>query len=454
MTSLLNSIKESMHEYSCDTPLCVGLSGGLDSVVLLHALVLLKKYSSIRAIHINHQLSANANSWQLHCESFCANLDVPLTSITVDVTSGLGANREGLENEARNCRYQAFEDNMAAGEILLLAHHADDQYETMLLRLMRGAGVKGLSAIPATRPLGQSVLVRPLLGLPRHQLLEYAQSSSLRWIEDESNQDSHFDRNFCRNEVLPLLATRWPNYRASWAKSNQLLGEADELIRALAEIDISAAQTKEESVLKAGSLQVLSPARLRNAIRYWLLRLGLGDIGWHKLNAAIEAFAGTQRTTKTLVETSDFRLIVHAGELHALHPERELMAEGLIWQFENKECVLPDNGCLRLTCAVNEPAMYLDLARISEVQVRYRQGGEELKLRGRPTKPLKKLLQEANIAPWLRAQLPLIFVDEQLVFVPGIGVAENYSAVSAGVQGVSVEWLRPNFNCSLNEKCN
>lgn len=454
MTSLPNSINESLHDFVADAPLCVALSGGMDSVVLLHCLLSLKKFSSIRALHINHQLSDNANSWQRHCESLCAHLEVPLTSIVVDVRSELGANQEGLENAARNCRYQAFEENIGSGETLLLGHHADDQYETMLLRLMRGAGVRGLSAIPISRALGQGVLVRPLLAIARQQLLDYAQNSQLSWIEDESNQNSQYDRNFCRNEVLPLLATRWPSYRSSWAKSSQLLGEADELMQALAEIDIAAAATEEVAVLNLGTLHLLSPARLRNTIRYWLLGLGQGDIGWRKLNAIVDAFAATQKNTRVLLETTDLRLIVHAGYLHALPPKQVLMEQCLSWSLDQEECVLPGNGSLRLTPSGNKPTMSIDRARMEHVQIRYRQGGEELKLLGRPTKSLKKLLQEANIKPWLRECIPLVFVADQLAFVPGIGVAENYASGTTGEPQVTVKWQRPNFNWPVSEKSN
>jgi tRNA(Ile)-lysidine synthase len=454
MTSLLNSIKKSMHEFASDAPLCVALSGGVDSVVLLHGLVLQKRFSSIRALHINHQLSDNADSWQRHCESLCASLEVPLTSISVDVRSELGANQEGLESAARNCRYQAFEKDIGAGETFLLAHHADDQYETMLLRLMRGAGPGGLSGIPARRVLGLGRLYRPLLALPRQTLLDYAQVSQLSWVEDESNQDSRFDRNFCRNEVLPLLATRWPSYRSCWAKSSQLLGEADELMQALAELDIADAATKNSLVLNLDALQLLSQSRLRNAIRYWLLSLGLDDLGWGKLNAIVVAFDSAEHKTRTLVQANDFRLMTYAGKLYALPPAQELINQSLPWQLDTKECVLPGNGCLRLISSVSVPAMSIDRLRMKDVQIRYRQGGEELKLPGRPTKSLKKLLQEAAIEPWLREQLPLIYIAEQLAFVPGIGVAENYSVSPSDESAFTVEWVQQNFNWPSNEKSN
>ncbi|MFT4814203.1 MAG: tRNA(Ile)-lysidine synthase, partial [Paracoccaceae bacterium] len=151
---------------------------------------------------------------------------------------------------------------------------------------------------------------------------------------------------------------------------------------------------------------------------------------------------------------NDFRLVVHAGNLYALPPKQALIEQVLQWQLDKEECVLPGNGCLRLVSLVNKPAMSIDRAKIAEVQIRYRQGGEELKLPGRPNKSLKKLLQEADIQPWLRMRIPLVFVADQLVFVPEIGVAENYSADTVVKQGVTVKWLRPNFNWPLNEKSN
>lgn len=443
-----------MHEFASDAPLCVALSGGMDSVVLLHSLVLQERFSSIRALHINHQLSDNADSWQRHCETLCASLEVPLTCISVDVLSALGTNLEGLESRARNCRYEAFEKDIAVGETFLLAHHADDQYETMLLRLMRGAGPSGLSGIPARRGLGLGSLYRPLLALPRQALHDYAQASQLSWVEDESNQDSRFDRNFCRNEVLPLLATRWPGYRSCWAKSSQLLGEADELMQALAEFDIADAATEDSSVLNLGTLQLLSQSRLRNAIRYWLHSLGLDDVGWSKLNAIVVAFDSIKQKTRTLVQANDFRLIVYAGKLYALPPVQELIKQSLPWQLDKQECVLPGNGCLRLISSVSMAAMSIDRSRMENVQIRYRQGGEEMKMPGRPTKSLKRLLQEAGIEPWLREQLPLIYIAEQLAFVPRVGVAESYFASPSDERAFTVEWVPQNFNWPLSEKSN
>lgn len=443
-----------MAEFASDAPLCVALSGGMDSVVLLHCLVQQSRFSSLRAIHVNHQLSDNADLWQRQCETDCAGLGIPLHCIQIDVRADLGDKGEGVENIARNLRYQAFENSIAADETLLLAHHADDQYETLLLRLMRGAGVHGLAAIPARRALGQGNLFRPLLAVHRSELLEYAKTARLNWVEDESNEDVQFDRNFCRHRVLPLLATRWPRYRSSLAKSMQLLSEADELVRALAEIDLADVATSHDSILNLAALQLLPQVRVRNTIRYWLLSLGLGDVGWSKLNTVVDTLDRSRQNTRTLIETSEFRLIAHGGKLYALSPKRALPEQKIRWALADKECVLPDNGCLRLSTSVNVPAMAIDRARIDEVQIRYRKGGEELKLPGRPRKSLKKLLQESELEPWLRERLPLMFVADQLVFVPEIGVAEGYAADAVKGERITVQWLRPNFNFSVSEKSN
>jgi tRNA(Ile)-lysidine synthase len=225
----LQVLTTALHSMPTCSVLVVGFSGGLDSTVLLHVLHQLSQQAdfhwTLRALHINHGMQLNADAWERHCELACKSLSIDLQVENVRADFGQSLPVADIENAARRVRYEAFENQLRAGEALLLAHHLDDQMETFLLRLMRGSGLKGLAGIPITRSLGKSFLYRPLLGFERQQLAAYARAEQLLWLEDESNEDEKFDRNFCRQALLPLLATRWPGYRDSWLKTSALAAE-------------------------------------------------------------------------------------------------------------------------------------------------------------------------------------------------------------------------------------
>jgi len=213
----------------------VGLSGGLDSVVLLKLLCEVVAADKITAVHVNHGLSPNATSWQQHAEAVCDALGVACHSETVAVVAA----GEGLESAAREARYTVFERLLVADGLLLLAHHADDQVETVLYRLLNGAGSKGLAGIPAQRAVGNGRLIRPLLTQPKTALHNYAIANNLSWVDDESNQREHHDRNYLRHGVVPALAKRWPNYFQRIGRSAQLSDEADQLSTLFAQQDLN-----------------------------------------------------------------------------------------------------------------------------------------------------------------------------------------------------------------------
>lgn len=250
-----------------DRRLGVGLSGGCDSVVLLHAMASLGLVGRLTAIHVHHGLSPNADAWADFCAGFCARLDVPLIlrKIAVDRSSGLG-----IEASARQARYAAFAE--CPVDDLLLAQHRGDQAETLLLNLLRGAGVTGAAAMPVERRFGDKRVLRPLLAVPRADIEAYARARDLAWIDDESNADPTFTRNFLRHDVMPVLAGRFPGAESALAQSAAHFAEAAELLDALAEIDWQAGCDGE--ALRLAALRALSPARARNLLRYRLRRLG------------------------------------------------------------------------------------------------------------------------------------------------------------------------------------
>jgi tRNA(Ile)-lysidine synthase len=391
----------------------VAFSGGLDSTVLLHLLAGLAQREPLpplRAIHIQHGLQAAAEAWPAHCQQVCDELGVSLLQREVQVLPGAS-----LEQAARDARYAAFVELLGLDEVLLTAQHRDDQAETLLFRLLRGAGARGLAAMPATRTLGCGQLVRPLLAVSRAQLEAYARVHGLRWVEDPSNSDERFSRNFLRRQVLPLLAQRWPQAVASMARSAAHLSEAQDLLDELAQVDLAAIEQESRFAglplpsLALAPLLRLSAARQRNLVRYWLAPLTpLPDsdhwAGWDSLATAAVDAAPIWRLAGGELHRADGRLWWLSGVYLQALPSIALSLPAY------KPLSLPGNGhvCLR------------GPAPSGALQVRYRQGGEQLHLPQRGRRDLKRLLNEAGVPGFLRSRWPLLYQGEQLLAVANL----------------------------------
>ena len=391
----------------------VAFSGGLDSTVLLHLLAGLAQREPLpplRAIHIQHGLQAAAEAWPAHCQQVCDELGVSLLQREVQVLPGAS-----LEQAARDARYAAFVEVLGPDEVLLTAQHRDDQAETLLFRLLRGAGARGLAAMPATRKLGGGQLVRPLLAVSRAQLEAYARGHGLRWVEDPSNSDERFSRNFLRRQVLPLLAQRWPQAVASMARSAAHLSEAQDLLDELAQVDLAAIEQESRFAglplpsLALAPLLRLSAARQRNLVRYWLAPLTpLPDsdhwAGWDSLATAAVDAAPIWRLAGGELHRADGRLWWLSGVYLQALPSIALSLPA------DKPLSLPGNGhvCLR------------GPAPSGALQVRYRQGGEQLHLPQRGRRDLKRLLNEAGVPGFLRSRWPLLYQGEQLLAVANL----------------------------------
>lgn len=443
MSFTVESLSEQLAGYPPGSRFAVACSGGLDSIVLLHAAHAALRHreaGALRAIHIQHGLSPNADDWEAHCRRVCAALGIPLHVEYLHVDRAAGAS---LENIARQRRYEAFESVLEWHECLLIGHHLDDQAETFLLRTLRGAGPRGLAAIPVSRVLGRGHLLRPLLNFTRASLEIWAQAQGLEWIDDESNASLQHDRNYCRHAVLPLLEARWPSYRQSWMRTAQLSNEADELMDALAQIDFQSVKTGSPGVLDTECLQSLSAARKRNVLRYWLQIAGAPDPGWNVLTHIVKEMltAGEQAHPELRWREGALSVVVrrHKGCLY-LQKVLQSIASAAQFAWSPLEIVhLPSNGCVY---ALAIDGQGLRIPQNAQLSLRYRQGGEICKLAGRRSRPLKKILQDANIPPWLRERMPLVHVDEELVCIPGIGVCEGWRAGS-GEPGWDVIWMPP-----------
>ncbi|MGO3986234.1 tRNA lysidine(34) synthetase TilS [Pseudomonas sp. SAS7] len=399
---------------------CIAFSGGLDSTVLLHLLVShARNHASppLRAIHIHHGLQAAADAWPAHCKAVCDNLGIELQVIHVQVSPGAS-----LEQAARDARYAAFRQTLGPGDILFTGQHRDDQAETLLFRLLRGAGLRGLAAMPGQRALGQGTLVRPLLGCSRQQLHDYAKVNGLAWIEDPSNTDTQFARNYLRGEVFPRLQQRWPQAAQNLARAAEHLGEAQGLLDELAQGDLALAQEGAPVAwsglesLDLAALMSLSPARQRNALQYWLSRrTRLPDTrhwaGWTDLR---DAAADAQPVWRL----ADGQLVRSQGRIWWLSGDWLQQPVGeMAWLNAAAPLVLPGNGRVRLDVA----------ERLAGLRIAYRQGGEMLQVPGRGQRDLKRLLNEQRVPQFLRPRLPLLYQGERLLAVanlPGLVQAD------------------------------
>ena len=413
--------------------LVLALSGGADSVVLLDILAQLRAglHFHLSALYINHQISPNAALWGGFCAGLCARLDVPFEAVAVDIGSRAG---ESLEALARAARYRVFSEQPA--DFVVLAQHLDDQAETLLLQLLRGAGAKGLSAMPE---LGGRIL-RPLLDVPRRTIVDYAVLHGLKWVEDESNADIAFDRNYLRHEVLPLLARRFPAYRETFSRASRHLAECALLLDDLARLDHAAAVV--EGRLRVDALRKLSGPRARNLMRHYLAGAGVPMPSAGRLENMLQQLRGSRDDAQVRICLGGVLVRRYRGDVYiekkTLTPQSNL---AVTW-VSQKEIDLPGSGGRLLFEHVTGRGLSLARLTAEPVTIRLRQGGEHLRPDcRRPNRSLKNLLQEGGVPSWQRQSLPLLFSGETLVFVPGIGAACEYQA-KEGEPGLVVKFER------------
>jgi len=439
-----------------------GLSGGVDSVVLLHLLHQLAPRHSWRlsALHVHHGLSPNAGLWADFCAGLCARLTIPLHIEQVDIAP---LRAQGIEAAARRLRHAAFAAQPC--DFVALAHHADDQVETLLLQLLRGAGVRGASAMPvlsqSKRPLfvGDTVagrvltrhvglkpdlrsnglsglknacmgsIVRPLLRCSRREILDYAEAHELQWIEDESNADDSYPRNFLRHRLLPLLGEKFPAYRDTLARSAQHFAEAGGLLDELARMD--AAESISENTLSVATIKALSLSRAKNLLRYFLYQLGAPMPQTVQLDDMVHQLCAAREDAAVCLRFAGgaWQLRRYQGRVHALRAQGEFDSNlRLSWRGEAELAWSALGSCIEFRQGIGQG---VSLAKLqgAEISVRLRQGGETLRpFAHAATRTLKNLLQEHHVPPWQRDRLPLLYCGDVLVCVPGVAIAAEYQA--------------------------
>lgn len=433
--------------------LCVGLSGGVDSVVLLTLLHTFAPRHDWRlsAIHVNHQLSPHAAEWARFCRRLCRERGVPLRVVKVQVARG-----DSVEAAARAARYAAYRAQPAAH--VVLAQHQDDQAETVLLQLLRGAGVKGLAAMPVARAdvvRPGLRLLRPLLELTRDEIERYAAARNLAWVEDESNGDPYFLRNFLRIEILPRLEKRAPDYRKTLSRTAGHMAEAAQLLDALAQIDGAGALGG--GTLAVAALRHLPAARARNLLRYFLAQQHMTMPDARRLDEALRQALTAKIDARVCIAlgahgthgTHSLRRFAGALQV-AIAPPRQLPGAKEFarrWR-EEQRLVIPElNGALEMRRR-RGAGIDLEMLLARPVTVRLRCGGEKLQPdAARPRRQVKDLFQEHSVPPWHRPRLPYLWSGERLVWVAGLGIDCAFKA-RAGAAGVMPRWVA---DCRLGE---
>jgi len=448
-------------------PWLVAFSGGLDSTVLLHALVAVAGPQRVRAVHVHHGLQAAAQAWPAHCVAQAQAWDVDCTVVALPPAQPAG---QGLEAWARRARYQALAEQaqQLGASAVLTAHHADDQAETVLLRLARGAGVRGLSGMPAARPLagGAVMLLRPLLALSRAQLLAYAQQHGLRWVEDPSNANLHHARNRMRLQVMPALTQIAPGAAANLLRAAGHLAQAAALLDEVATTDLAAARDALDwgqvppalgrllaaslgGALHRGPLQALSVARQQLALRAWIGSLGQLPPAQAVLHEACRQLISAQAASGE-VALADVTLRRLRDWVWA--ERRAGLPQPLPWpmqaRWQGESCLALPDGCLRVEPWAGPGALPAALLREQTIAVQALPASTRVRLRpGGVSRSLKHWHQAQGVPVWLRAALPGVLVGERLVFVAGLGQhharADAAPACAPGDAGLRLRWQAP-----------
>jgi tRNA(Ile)-lysidine synthase len=412
------------------TPLAVALSGGVDSVLLLAVVHRLYPSARLRCIHVDHQLHQDSPQWAQFCVEYAADLGVEIKCLSVDID----ARRDGLEAAAREARYAAIAQAMYTGEFLLTAHHADDQLETLLYRLVRGTGVAGLRGIRAFEAFGPGYLMRPFLNETRATILSEAQALGLRWLEDPSNENPRFDRNYLRQAVLPAVLARWPLAGQAAMRFASAAGDSAELAEVVARDDLIGIDALD--CLPLDRLATLTPARLRNALRYAIAEQQLPMPSAAALERVCALIADTARLP--VAQWPGAEVHCFAGSMY-LQPAARPVEQTELELTPEQACRL-DQGTLALEPAEQSPAVPDAWVR-EGLRVRFRSGGEQFHAAGRPgSQPLREWLRTREVLPWMRDRLPLVYRGNELVAVADLGVSAAAAEAAGSQGGWCVRW--------------
>ncbi|MFK0571885.1 tRNA lysidine(34) synthetase TilS [Endozoicomonas sp.] len=456
---VFNQLSLNLQSLLPECPLTVAFSGGVDSTVLLHLLTLLRDQgavSKVQAVHVHHGLSKHADQWAEHCQSVCDQWQVPLTIVRVSLEN----EGYGLEQAAREARYQVFVNAVKGGGCLLQGHHRDDQAETVLLRLFRGTGVDGIQGIPEQRPLGDGVLFRPLLVVPRSSIDAWAHSHNLEFIEDDSNRDERFSRNFLRQRLIPMVEDRWPGASGRLVEFAREVGQMNQSVQQETRIQLQSCidyrpqwLLDRQPLINSKALQELDTRSRKLVIREWLKMQGIQPPSRDTLKRIFREVVDARVDAEPQIKISDCLLLSrYQGMLVVLEAKTRLLSFApMLWDWQKDSelrlgerslvCYQGSAENFRAICLPEKPLLLKRRCHIP--------GDEKIAIAGRKgRKTLKKWLQDYKVPPWLREYLPFIYEGEQMVAAPGLWVCEGYCSRTG--DGFSLHWQSCIQSCIQN----
>jgi len=424
--SFQTKLKDILSEYPDAETCWIAYSGGLDSHVLLHVLASIQNKIKLKliAVHINHGISNDADLWVKHCQRICEDLVIEFQTFSVDLSH---KSDKGTEAFAREKRYEVLGNLISSHDLLLTAHHMDDQVETILLQLMRGSGPDGLVGMPQAREFSKGILLRPLLDYSREKIRDYALSESLSWVEDESNKSNKYDRNFLRNRIIPELITRWPGALKTIQRAARHQAEARSLINEISRCDLDVVCESIYTKVDISRFNNLSGIRKKNVLRAWIKKnkLDMPDAQIIEKIIAEVIHANTDRNPCVKWKGGEVRRYRGYLYIMKLLPAHDV---GLRKLWDLDESLKLTSGYLKAVSGKGS-GIKKDMLSNDIVEIRYRQGGEQIRPSGRvETHELKKLFQAQGILPWLRDRIPLIYHKNELIAVADLWVESKYAA--------------------------
>ncbi len=425
------ALEQYLERHSAVTHYCIAYSGGVDSHVMLALMAQLrdeKRKFHLRAIHVDHCLQTQSVHWAAHARKICASLNVPIEVRQCTVAQG----SSGPEAAARRARYEQFAQVLQPGEHLLLAQHAEDQAETFLLQALRGSGPDGLSGIPKKRVFAQGVLARPFLECSQESLLSIAGELDLDWVEDPSNQQLQFDRNFLRLKVMPLIKARWPSSTLTLSRSAMRCAASSQALVSMAQQDLDSVKVAGKPELRLSALKKLPRERAFTAIRLWVRQRQLRMPRLQDLLQVHTTLINARHDSNGVVNVREYEFRRHRDSLYLLLPQKEPAAFRYSWQPPFKDLFIRETGSTLTLAECHRQG--IRLPDKSPVVIKSRAGGELIRL-GNPAfhKSVKSILQESVVPPWQRSSVPLIYIDEQLAAVWQLVVGvDHQSKTSAG----------------------
>ncbi|GIT61774.1 MAG: tRNA(Ile)-lysidine synthase [Gammaproteobacteria bacterium] len=422
--------------------IAVAFSGGLDSSVLLHSLVSIPEFKEkVFAIHVNHGLSPNSKSWIKHCDKFCSGLGVNFIPLTIELE-----NSKTNENILRKARYEALFSCLKQGDVLCTAHHQDDHIETILFRILRGTGIKGLAGIEKYSQMEGIDLIRPLISYSKKDLLDYADKFEVNWIEDESNEDLSISRNFIRKKVIPNLKNdNWPEYKNSISYLSSKAKEANEILDEIAYLDLKLCASESLDRLSILKIKELSHARAMNVLFTWLginTHLGVSNKLTDQVYKSIILASESSNPVVTFGkkgQKGSFQIRRFNNFLHHLPlTETETLSNKKVWKWNSDDPLELPTGTLSMQVALGKGIS----TQLTEpgISIKGRIGGERCKPEGRSkSQKLKKLFQEYGVPPWVRDRIPLVYVGDQLAAVSDLWVCDEFVA-KKDERGIVLSW--------------